>query len=138
MLDNDDPVQRANLIKVLATNDLDTWEFNSGGGTMHVVVTMLDTSVEPPIISAQDPDLQDQLEAVKTWSHEATLYIVTNSLRTNCEIGLIGNDDCTGNQVASSEWKHADSIEEAVKVFQRFWNERDKWLRDFIEGKLAV
>jgi hypothetical protein len=139
MYDNDDPVQRANLIKVIAAYGLDAWEFNSGGGIMHVVVTILDTSVEPPIISAQNPDLQGQLEeAVKTWSHEATLYIATNSLRTNCEIGLMGNDGRTGSQVASAEWEHVDSLDEAVFVFRKFWNERDRWLQDFVEGKLIL
>lgn len=139
MLDNNDPIQRNNLSKTLRSAGLDACELNSGGGIMHLVVTILDTTVKPPIMLAQNPDVKSQLEeAMKTWSHQAMLYIATNSLRTNCEIGLIGNDGRTGNQAASLGWKHVDSLDEAVLTFQQFWNERDRWLRDFINGKLVM
>jgi hypothetical protein len=139
MFDNDDPIQRGHLIRALAAASLGAREFNSGGGIMHVAIAVLNTSVEPPIISAQDPNLRTRLQrTIKTWPHESTLYIATNSLRINCEIGLVGNDGRTGNQVASTEWKYVDSIEEAVSIFQQLWSERDKWLGDFIEGKLAM
>jgi len=66
---------------------------------MHVAITVLDTSVEPPIISAQDQDLRARLQrTIKTWPHESTLYIATNSLRTKLRNRLMGTDGRTGNQ----------------------------------------
>ena len=139
MLNNDDPIHRANLIASLSASGLHAWSLNSGGGVMHVVVTLLNMSVKPPVISAQDPTLQARFEQnVNVWLHETMFYIATNSLRTTCEIGLMGQDGRTGSQVASAEWHHVNSLEEALSVFWRLWNERDKWLYDFIEGVLVV
>lgn len=139
MFDNDDPEQRTSLIQALQAVGLDAWELNSGGGVMHVIVTLLDGTVYPPVISAQDPGLRASLEdVVKTWPHDSTLYIATNSLQSECDIGLMGNDGRTDAQVAMSEWKHADSLEEAVSVFQQIWYERDQWLEALIAGQLTL
>jgi hypothetical protein len=36
------------------------------------------------------------------------------------------------------EWEEAKSLEEAKALFQRFWDERDRWLRSFLAGELDV
>ena len=139
MFDNDDPNQRQDLIRALKSIGLNAWEFNSGGGIMHVVVPLLDRICDPPVVQAQDPEIRSYLEnGIKVWPHETCLYIATNSLRTTCEVGLMGNDGRTGNQVTSAEWEHVDSLGEVVSVFQRYWRERDTWLRKLISGELAV
>jgi len=105
---------------------------------MHVIVTLLDGTVDPPTISAQDSKLCADLEnALKAWHCDSTLYIATNSLQSECDVGIMGNDGRTDTQVAA-EWKHADSLEEAVLAFQQLWAKRDSWLKKFIEGKLEA
>ncbi len=105
---------------------------------MHVIVTLLDGTVAPPVISAQASKLRADLEnALKTWPHDSTLYIATNSLQSECDIGLMGNDGRTDTQVTTPDWKHVDSLDEAVSIFRRFWDERDMWLMDYLEGQLA-
>ena len=139
MFDNDDPRQRESLVQALHSAGLDAWEFNSGGGIMHVIVTLLDGTVNPPVISAQSSKLRAALEnALKTWPHDSTLYIATNSLQSECDIGLMGNDGRTDAQVTAPDWKHVDSLEEAIPVFQEFWSKRDNWLTAFIAGQLTA
>jgi len=78
-------------------------------------------------VSAGDPGLRAEIEAgVRLWPQLTSLYIATNSLRTACEIGLIGDDGRTGAQVSSPEWPRAGSLEEAVALFRAFWDERDR------------
>ena len=137
MFENDDPLQRQRLIAVLLSSGLDAFEINSGGDVMHVVVPLLEGSPDSPKIRAQDPKIQADLQArIRVWPCVATLYIATNSLRTDCEIGLMGNYGTTGSQVTSTEWEPAASIEEALDIFQLRWNERDNWLKAFAQGDL--
>lgn len=138
MFENDDPAQRSKLIDTLNESGLDAWEFNSGGGIMHVIVTLLDFTVDPPIITAHDPELKTQLQkAVSNWP-EAYLYIATNSLNTDCEIGLMGADGATGGQIEAGNWLPVDSLENAVLKFQGYWHERDKWLRGLLTSEYAI
>jgi hypothetical protein len=137
LFENDDPSHRSDLIAALAERGLDAWELNSGGGTMHVIVTLCDYSVAPQINTAQDLALRAELhEAAVQWPYAASLYIATNSLQTECEIGLLGIDGRTDAQVSTEEWKPVGSLKEAVDVFQRYWSERDHWLRTYYEGRL--
>jgi hypothetical protein len=76
--------------------------------------------------------------ALKIWPHGSALYIATNSLQSECDIGLMGNDGRTDAQVASAEWEHAGSLDEALSIFQRLWGERDKSLTQFVEGRLTA
>ena len=138
MFENDDPAQRAELLQALHAVGLDAWELNSGGGTMHVIVTLLDCTVAPPVIAANDPRLSADLsKAIAEWP-EAYLYIATNSLAFNCEIGLMGADGKTGAQLVTEDWVPVDSLEDAVSKFRQYWNERDKWLQRVLEGELAT
>lgn len=61
MFENNDPAQREELIAALADKGLDAWGLNSGGGTMYVIVTRLDYTVDPPVITAQDAWLHGEL-----------------------------------------------------------------------------
>lgn len=138
MFENDDPTQRANLITALMERGLDAWELNSGGGTMHVIVTLLDYTVDPPINAAQDEVLHSELQkAAETWPYAANLYIATNSLQTDCEIGLLGVDGRTDAQATTEKWEPVGTLEEAVDAFQRYWNDRDSWLRTYWDGNLS-
>jgi len=137
MFENDDPTQRQSLVDALSRNGLDAWELNSGGGTMHVIVTLLDYTVDPPINAAQDRILHAELQkAAGAWPYDANLYIATNSLQTECEIGLMGVDGRIDVQVTTEEWEPVGSLEEAVNAFQHYWHNRDGWLRAYWDGKL--
>lgn len=137
MFDNDAPLQRGNLIEALRATGLEAGEWDSGGGIMHVIVPLLNLYTDPPTICAQDPGLRSKLEVgLQAWLHSASLYIATNSLRTACEIGLVGDDGQTGAQVTTADWEHVDSLEEAVSLFQGYWDERDKWLEAFLRGDI--
>lgn len=139
MFENDDPTQRENLIKALTSLGMDAWELNSGGGTMHVIVTLFDYTVYPPVNAARNPTLRSELqEATSAWPAESYLYLATNSLQTECEIGLMGVDGRTGAQVSLEEWKPVSSIEEAIDAIQQLWNERDTWLRRYLSGELVA
>ena len=137
MFDNDDPDQREELIQALQAVGLEAGEWDSGGGITHVITPLLDPYSDPPTINAQDPALRSEFEGgLQVWPHEASLYIATNSLQTTCDIGLMGSDGRTGDQVATANWEHVDSLEEAVSLFQQLWDERDRWLRAFLVGEL--
>lgn len=138
MFENDDSTQRAELIQALQAVGLDAWELNSGGGTMHVIVTLLDCTVEPPVIAANDARLSSDLHKATTQWPEAYLYIATNSLETDCEIGLMGADGKSGAQLITEEWTPVDSLRGAVSKFQQCWSKRDEWLRRALVGELAT
>jgi hypothetical protein len=138
MFENDDPHHRGALLKALRERGLDAVEFNSGGGTMHVIVALIDYVYEPSVNTAESQELRSELEnSARGWPHESYLYISTNSLQTNCEIGLMGLDGRTGAQVSHNEWEPVESLEDAVEVFQKYWNERDKWVRAFVADDLV-
>ena len=137
MFDNDDPDKREELIQALQAAGLEAGEWDSGGGITHVIVPLLDPYADPPRIYTRDPAVFSELWAgLQAWPHEASLYIATNSLQTTCDIGLMGSDGQTGRQAATPSWQPVRSLEEAVSLFQRFWNERDKWLRALLAGEL--
>jgi hypothetical protein len=135
MFDNDNSAHRGQLIHALSSRGLDAWEFNSGGGIMHVVVSLLDASVIPAIITAKDARLQKVLlEKAESWPSCAQLYIATNSLQSPCEIGLMGNDGVTGDQIGSEQWEMVNTLEEALSIFLRYWEARDRLLETFLSG----
>ncbi|MGD8465179.1 MAG: hypothetical protein PVI09_15035 [Anaerolineae bacterium] len=139
MFDNDDPAQRKELIQALQASGLDATEYGPGGSIMHVIVPLLDEYGEPHTITASDPDLRKELEAgLQVWEHEVLLCIATGSAHKPCEVGLFGYNGQTGRQVDLPEWEEAKSLEEAKALFQRFWDERDRWLRSFLAGELDV
>lgn len=139
MFENDDPKQRKQLIKALKKNGLDAWELNSGGGTMHVIVTLFDFSVNPLVNSATDATLFSKLESTsKEWTSDGYLYIATNSLQSDCEIGLMGWDGRTDAQVSLEAWKPIESLEEAVQTIQQHWNDRDKYIQAYLAGELVA
>ena len=139
MFDNDDPAQRKALIRALQASGLDAAEYSSGGGIMHVIVPLLDDSTDPATVNASDPSLRTELETgVLSWPHSASLLIATGSAYKPCDVGLFGYNGRTGEQVELPEWEVAKSLQEAEALFQRFWNERDRWLGFFLDGKLDV
>ncbi len=106
---------------------------------MHVIVTLVDFSIDPPINTAEDSALRSELQnAAMGYPYAGYLYIATNSLQTDCEVGLMGVDGKTDAQVSLEEWKPVGSLEEAVETIQRFWEERDEWIRAFLQGELVT
>ena len=139
MFDNGDPGHRKALIRTLQGRGLDAIEYSSGGGIMHVMVPLLDACTDPPTVTASDPSLRIELESgLQIWPHKALLCIATGSAYELCEVGLFGYNGQTGDQVELTKWEKTSSIEEAETVFQRFWDERDRWLRSFLAGELDV
>ena len=139
MFDNDNPAHRNALIQALQSSGLEAAEYTSGGGIMHVIVTLLDSYTDPPTINTTDRNLGMELESrLASWSHEAFLCIATGSANEPCEVGLFGYNGQTGGQVELPEWEEANSLQEAEALFWQFWNERDRWLELLLAGKLDV
>lgn len=136
MFDNSDAAQRAKLIEILGLIGLDAIEFDSGG-TMHVVVPLLDSAARLPQPGTVDPDLAERLAfARETWPYRSWLCIATTSMRSNCDVGFLGSDGRTGDPVASASWQHADSLGDAVCLIWGLWKERARWLRAFQAGSI--
>ncbi len=137
MYDNDEPEDREKLIQALLLKGLDASEYNSGGETMHVLVPLLDTYSSPPVINVEKPAVAKQVEAfIKSSVESPTLYLVTGSAASNCDIGFIG-DDGRGGQVEFASWEHADTLDEAVNVFLKMWKQRDTYLQALVKGELS-
>lgn len=136
--ENDDPSHRKALIQVLDSAGLNALEFNSGGGIMHVLVPLIDPYSDSEISSAENPEIAQKIITYqKKCKEEVSLYIATGSAASSCDIGFIG-DDGYGNQVDSPVWDHAETLDDAVNIFLKLWQERDHWLQEFIEGKLSL
>ena len=81
---------------------------------------------------AQDDELAaEAIAAAANSPDEMYLYIVTNSLQSACDVGLLASHGLAG----APQWEHAESLEEAVTFFQRYWDGRDKWLRALLAGE---
>ena len=133
MFSNDIPKDRQALIESLKSQGIIAFEWNSGGNIMHVVIPIIGIFSEPYTIETEDSDLRLLVEEhIQKSSGDEFLYISTNSLQTECEIGVMGQNGVTGSQFASDEWIHADSLEDATMVVLNLWNERDKWIQNFI------
>ena len=129
MFDNDNKQHRKELINLLVQNGIFASELNSGGGIMHVVVPLISTYSDPPIIETLDANLLKKVQAyLDTCEFDAELYIATSSAATNCDVGFIG-DDGNGNQIVSPTWEHAETIEASLTIFKRLWLARDGWIR---------
>jgi len=136
MFENDNPEDREELIKRLIARGLPAFEFNSGGAIIHVVVPLVQSTESGFETNAQDGGIISELESVlKNNPYDPHLFIATNSLRTSCEIGMMG-EDAYGNFVSTDDWEHAPDIETAQAIFERFWNGRDEWIRRWVASKL--
>ena len=136
--ENDDPSHREVLIQALDSAGLNASEFNSGGDIMHVLVPLIDPYSNSGINSAENPETAQKTAAyLKKCKEDASLYIATGSAASSCDIGFIGDDGC-GNQIGSPLWEHAETLDDAVNIFLKLWQERDHWLQEFMEGKLSL
>ena len=136
MLDNDNPDHRAELVKRLNAKGLPAFEWESGGGIVHVVVPLLQEGETRYEINAESTELISDLQkALKHNPYNPHLYIATNSLQTSCEIGLMG-EDAYGNFVSSKNWDRVIEFEAAEKSFYSLWKNRDNWLRKWVSGEL--
>ena len=135
--ENDDPSHRKALIRALDSAGFNASEFNSGGGVMHVMMPLIDPYSDNGISSVENPETAKKTaDYLKKCKEEASLYIATSSAASNCDIGFIG-DDGYGNQVESPLWEHAGTLDDAVNIFLKLWQDRDYWLHEFLEGKLS-
>jgi hypothetical protein len=108
-----------------------------GGDITHVIVPLLQEGEEGYEINAENGDLALDLHAALEYgARNPHLFIATNSLETSCEIGLIG-EDVYGAVVGSEHWEHAAGVEDAIGLFENFWQNGDEWLRKWVEGELA-
>ena len=136
IFDNDDPTQRQALIEALAAKGLEASDYNSGGGIMHVLIPLVDPYSEPSLVAAESPEVEQKVRSYfEKCPEAASLYIVTGSAMSNCDIGFIG-DNGKGGQIETPKWEHADIIVEAVVIFMKLWSQRDQWLNAFIRGDL--
>jgi hypothetical protein len=137
MFDNDDPGDRELLISLLQKNGLAAFEWESGGGVCHVSVPLIQIDNTCNVINAVNANLVYEVQAALLENlNDPHLLISTNSLRTSCEVGLMG-EDLQGNFIASEEWEHAPSADIVLSMFLVFWNQRDNWIRKWLQGNLG-
>jgi hypothetical protein len=133
MFDNDNPMDRRALITALSRQGLGAFEWDSGRGTIHVCVPLVAMFAEKPQIEVESNELRQDVElALQEAVYEAYLYIMTNSLQTPCEIGVLGAYPDGEHHFASNNWRPVETLEEAVTRFQDLWEERDAWVRAFM------
>jgi hypothetical protein len=136
VFENDDPKDRKELIRRLIAKGMPSFEFNSGSGIIHVVVPLIESSGSGFEINAQNEELIMELKkALENNPYNPHLFIATNSLRTSCEIGLMG-EDAYGNFISTGDWEYTPDIEKAQVIFDNYWNSRDKWIRKWVAGEL--
>lgn len=119
MYDNDIPESRNELIEALNANGLPAYELDSGGGTMHVVVPIIDTTLQPPDANVTDPSILKRID--ERSDADLLLLIATGSAASNCDNGLFFID----GESPLEDWVHADTIQEAVDEFKRRWEMRN-------------
>jgi hypothetical protein len=136
MFENDNPNDREQLIEKLQAMGLPAFEFDSGGGFLHVIVPLLQSSERGLEIHAQDSELRIELERALEYNpYHPHLFIATNNLRTSCAIGLMG-EDAYGEVISTYDWEFISDVELAVAIFGGFWNKRDEWLQKWMAGAL--
>lgn len=126
MFENDNPIDREQLIEKLQAKGLPAFEFDSGGGILHVIVPLLRSSERGLEIHAQDSELRLELERVLEYNpYHPHLFITTTSASTSCEIGLMG-EDAYGEVISTYDWELIRDVELAAAIFEEFWNKRDE------------
>jgi len=136
MFENDNPNDREQLIEKLRAKGLPALEFDSGGGILHVIVPLLQSSKRGLEIHAQDSELRIELERALEYNpFYPHLFIATTSASTSCEIGLMG-EDAYGEVISAYDWELIPDVELAVAIFEGFWNKRDEWLQKWMAGAL--
>jgi hypothetical protein len=136
MFENDNSNDREQLIEKLRAKGLPASEFDSGGGTLHVIVPLLRSSERGLEIQTQDSELRIELEhALEYNPYHPHLFIATNNLRASCEIGLMG-EDAYGEVISVYDWELIPDVDLAVAIFEGFWNKRDEWLQKWMAGAL--
>jgi hypothetical protein len=137
MFDNDNLADRELLIRLLQENGLSAFEWESGSGIFHVCVPLIQVDSPRNVINAEDAGLVSTVQAALQGNpNDPHLLISTNSLRTTCEAGLMG-EDLQGKFIASEDWEHAPSSAMALSIFLNFWNHRDDWIRKWLQGNLG-
>ena len=136
MFENDNPNDRAQLIEKLQAKGLPAFEFDSGGGILHVIVPLLRSSEQGLEIHAQDSELRLKLERALEYNpYHPHLFIATNCSRTSCEIGLTG-EDAYGEVISTYDWELIPDVKLAAAIFEGFWSNRDEWLQKWMAGAL--
>ena len=135
--DNNNPDHRILLVEALKERGIPAFEWNSGGGIYHVIVPLISDSESNPEINSEDSTLVSiVLNILKRSSYNPFLFIATNSLRTSCDIGLMGEDPNTGDQVGSINWIYAAELKGVIKQIQKHWDKRDILIKSWVEGSL--
>jgi hypothetical protein len=129
---NDQQSQREALKNALRGAGMTPTDFAAPDGTQYVVLPLLDTRFDPIIIPAEDPELRTYFrKSAKAWRNMAYLYICSGSTGAPWRIGVIGHNGETDEDYTPDEWKEASTIEEAVKEFRNYWENRDALLNAF-------
>ncbi len=112
-MDNDQPEHRAALVAALRQEELDAYEYHSGGGLMHVVVDLL------------RDDTSDDL-----------LQIATGSVASPCDVSLMGWRN--GGHVQDDDRTRTPTLQDAVHAFRGYMAEKESWVGMFLSGALDV
>jgi hypothetical protein len=130
---NESRSQREALKEALSGANLVPTEYRDRAGKSYVVLPLLDTSVDPMIVAAEDPELRAYFRnSAKTWPEPARLYICSGSSQAPWQVGVIGHDGRSGEDYTPDEWKQAETVEQAVEEFRGLWENRDALLNAFV------
>ena len=136
MFENNNPNDREALIERLKAKGLPAFEFDSGSGMMQVIVPILQSGEHGLEINVQDSEVRTELERALEYNpYHPHLFIATNSLRTSCAIGLMG-EDAFGEVISTYDWEFIPDLEQAVGIFMGMWNHRDGWIKLWMNGSL--
>lgn len=111
LIDNHNPEDRRRLIEALWSFGFRATEYDSGGGTTHVVV---------PILEEGDDLLQ----------------IATGEIESRCDVSLMGWR--RGEQVQADTWIAAQSMEDAIIHFEKYFQDREQWIERFYLGEMDI
>ena len=76
IFDNDNDEHRAQLIARLNQGNIPAYELNSGGWTMHVAATVIDTTADPPIIEVENQDLWQNSRVLRQMLNNIWRYLM--------------------------------------------------------------
>ena len=120
------------LVSAMISEGLNARQFKAGEGDFRVVVPLLETGIQTPVVYAENPEVTGYvLKAAENWPHAAYLYISTNGSQLSCKIGMIGQDGEVGEKYDSEQWYGVSDLAEAVAAFKTLWEQCDALINGF-------
>lgn len=134
---NEIPGDRAALANALAQAGLPAMEIEDDG-MAHVVVPLARLQRDGYQAHARNAVLISEVISRfnNYYGYAPHLFITTRSRGAGVDIGISG-EDCNGNAVTLPVWEHTGDLDGAVDIVRRLWEQRDRWLRSWLDGRMV-